>query len=108
MASLSPSDTPLGLVNMRGLWMMATVGFIACYIALCRGLRYLRRDREHYQRAYKTREDFQKMTAEDAWQIVKYVQSLEFPWITEQALSFALFRYVQRLQIRQNTQLTSR
>ncbi|KAJ4361160.1 hypothetical protein N0V95_002129 [Ascochyta clinopodiicola] len=41
---------------------------------------------------YKVREDFRKMTAEDAWQITKYVQSLEFPWLSKKALSFALFK----------------
>lgn len=78
---------------MLSLQITATVGIAACYIALCKILRYLRRDQQHSQMPYKTREDFQKMTAEDAWQIIKYVQSLEFPWITKKALSFALFRY---------------
>ncbi|KAJ4367692.1 hypothetical protein N0V83_007277 [Neocucurbitaria cava] len=68
------------------------LGVLVCYIALCRGLRYLRRDTKHTQLPYKTREDFMKMTAEDAWEIVRYVQSLEFPWMTGKALSFALFK----------------
>ncbi|KAL1604661.1 hypothetical protein SLS59_003856 [Nothophoma quercina] len=32
------------------------------------------------------------MSAEEAWQIIKYVQSQEFPWMTKKALSFALFK----------------
>lgn len=91
---------------MLSLRVAATVGLITCYVAMCRGLRYLRRDTEQSQRAYKSREDFQKMTAEDAWEIVKYVQGLEFPWISKKALSFALFKYVTALVLYFNTQLT--
>ncbi|KAH7385760.1 hypothetical protein BKA66DRAFT_511571 [Pyrenochaeta sp. MPI-SDFR-AT-0127] len=72
--------------------MTTSLGVLVCYIVLCRGLRYMRRDQKHTQSIYKTREDFQKMTTEDAWEIVKYVQSLEFPWMTAKALSFALFK----------------
>ncbi|KAL6704785.1 hypothetical protein ACN47E_007589 [Coniothyrium glycines] len=68
------------------------VAVFACYVSLCRGLRYLRRDDRHAQSPYQTREDFRNMTGEDAWTIVKYVQGLEFPWMTGKALSFALFR----------------
>lgn len=72
----------------------AVIAFTAltCYIALCRGLRYLRRDRKHAQYPYKTREDFSNMTSEHAWEITKYIMSLEFPFVTEKALQFALFR----------------
>lgn len=70
----------------------AGIGLFACYVALCRGLRYLRRDYKHAQSPYKNREDFKKMTGEDAWETVKYIQGLEFPWMTTKALSFALFR----------------
>jgi hypothetical protein len=80
--------------DMLGSRTAVAVGVLTCYIALCRSLRYLRRDKQHSQMPYKTREDFQKMTAEDAWQIIKYVHSLEFPWMTKKALSFALFKYV--------------
>jgi hypothetical protein len=65
--------------------------FVA-YVSLCRALRFLRRDRKHAQSPYKTREDFKKMTAEDAFQIVNYVQGREFPFISSKALSFALFK----------------
>lgn len=70
----------------------AGVGLFVCYVALCRGLRYVRRNQRHARSPYKTREDFKKMTGEDAWEIVKYVQGMEFPWMTGKALSFALFR----------------
>jgi hypothetical protein len=73
----------------------ATTGLavLAGYLLLVRKLRYLRRDRKHAEYPYKTREDFAKMTAEDAWGIVKYIMSLEFPFMSEKALSFALFKY---------------
>jgi hypothetical protein len=70
----------------------AVIIWVCCYVALCRGLRYLRRDCKHAQYPYKTRQDFAKMTAEDAWAIHKYIISLEFPFISEKALQFALFR----------------
>lgn len=64
------------------------------YATLCRSLRYLRKNQKHAQTPYKTREDFKNMTAEDAFQIAKYVQTLEFPFTTVKALSFALFKSV--------------
>ncbi|KAF2131317.1 hypothetical protein P153DRAFT_355128 [Dothidotthia symphoricarpi CBS 119687] len=79
-------------VGKLGFRATTCLGALVCYVALCRGLRYLRRDRKHAQLPYKTREDFQKMTAEDAWQIIRYVQSLEFPWMSGKALAFALFK----------------
>lgn len=66
---------------------------LAAYVAICRGLRYRRMKQKHAQYPYKTREDYSKMTAEDAWEITKYVTSLEFPFFSEKALQFALFRY---------------
>lgn len=71
----------------------AALTAIVCYVSLCRGLRFLRRNQQHAQMPYKTPADFQNMTAEDAWHIVRYAQSLEFPWMTGKALSFALFRW---------------
>ena len=100
------SNSFAGLADMLSSRAATVVGVITCYVAMCRGLRYLRRDTEHSQRPYKSREDFQKMTAEDAWQIIKYVQGLEFPWISKKALSFALFKYVTALALYFNTQLT--
>lgn len=68
------------------------VGVLMSYIALCRGLRYLRRDTRHASYPYKTREDYKKMTGEHAHEIVHYIQALEFPWILAKAFSFALFK----------------
>jgi hypothetical protein len=70
------------------------VGALAGYGALCTALRYQRRDRKHTEMPYKTREDFKNMTGEDAWMILKYIISLEFPFLSEKAFSFALFKYV--------------
>lgn len=93
----------VGLAGKVSPQIAVIFAVIAGYVAFCRALRYTRRDAEHSQRPYKTRDDFQKMTAEDAWQIVKYVQSLEFPWVTKKALSFALFKYVQIIRRRPKT-----
>jgi hypothetical protein len=67
---------------------------LVVWVSLCRGLRFVRRDRKHAQTPYKTREDYKKMTAEDAFQIVNYVQGLEFPTVSSKALAFALFKCV--------------
>ena len=73
----------------------ATTGLavLAGYLLLVRKLRHLRRDREHAAYPYKTRDDLSKMTAEHAWAIVKYCMTLEFPFMSEKALAFALFKY---------------
>jgi len=78
--------------NVLGTRVTVTISVLIGYIALCRGLRYLRRDKKHAQYPYKTREDFSKMTAEHAFEISDYIMSLEFPFIAEKALQFALFR----------------
>jgi hypothetical protein len=69
------------------------VGVLTGYVALCTALRYQRRDKKHAEMPYKTREDFKNMTGDDAWMIVQYIMSLEFPFLSEKALSFALFKY---------------
>ncbi|XPS98072.1 hypothetical protein M3J09_007286 [Ascochyta lentis] len=92
MASTNSTNSLASITGALGLRATTVVAVLTCYIALCRGLRYLRRDQQHLQMPYKIREDFRKMTAEDAWKITKYVQSLEFPWMTKKALSFALFK----------------
>lgn len=33
------------------------------------------------------------MTTEHAWEITRYVMTLEFPFMSEKALQFALFKY---------------
>ncbi|KZM28588.1 uncharacterized protein EKO05_0001432 [Ascochyta rabiei] len=92
IASTISFNTSVGVTDALNLLASIVITMLVCYVSLCRGLRYLRRDQQHSQTPYKTREDFRKMTAEDAWQIANYVQSLEFPWITKKALSFALFK----------------
>lgn len=47
---------------------------------------------KHAQYPYKTPESFANMTADDAYEIAKYTFSLEFPFTTEKAAQFALFR----------------
>lgn len=94
MASVTFSNALIGLDAVLSPQVAITVAVVAGYVALCRALRYAKRDKEHAQRPYKSRDDFKKMSAEEAWQIIKYVQSQEFPWMTKKALSFALFKYV--------------
>jgi hypothetical protein len=80
------------LVARLGPQTTTGLAILVAYIALCRSLRYRRRDQKHAEYPYKTREDFKKMTAEHAWEITKYVQGLEFPWTSGKALAFALFK----------------
>jgi hypothetical protein len=68
------------------------VAVLVAYVTLCRSLRFWRRDTKHAQSPYQTRDDYKKMTAEDAFQIVQYVQGQEFPFISAKALGFALFK----------------
>lgn len=75
-----------------GLRTTAGLAVFVAYVALCRGLRFRRRDRKHAQYPFKTREDFKNMTGEDAFKIVEYVQAIEFPFTSKQALQFALFK----------------
>ncbi|KAF2804935.1 uncharacterized protein BDZ99DRAFT_467159 [Mytilinidion resinicola] len=49
-------------------------------------------EQKHAKYPYKTRESYSKMTATDAYEIGKYVFSLEFPFTSEKAAQFALFR----------------
>ncbi len=64
------------------------------YLFLCALLRYRRRDKKHADYPYKTRADFARMTVEHAQQIQEYIYQLEFPWVANKALEFALFKYV--------------
>jgi hypothetical protein len=74
-------------------WQLVLVG-VAGYTLLCRILRYRRVNQKHAEYPYKTRESFAKMTNQHAYEIQKYLYTLEFPMVLEQALSFALFRYL--------------
>jgi hypothetical protein len=73
-------------------WQLALIG-VAAYTMLCRLLRYRRVNQKHAEYPYKTRESFAKMTNQHAYEIQKYLYSLEFPYITGESLAFALFRY---------------
>lgn len=75
-------------------WPVNTFALIFSYSLLCRFLRFRRMKQKHAQYPYKTPESFANMTADDAYEIAKYTFSLEFPFTTEKAAQFALFRLV--------------
>lgn len=75
--------------NRHGITALAV---LCAYVVVCRCLRYVRRDRKHAQYPYKTRKDFANMTTQHAWEITRYVMSLEFPLMSQTALQFALFK----------------
>ena len=62
------------------------------WLALVRLLRYQRRNQKQRQYAYKTHADMKNMTATHAFEIQKYLYDVEFPFTTQKALEFALFR----------------
>ena len=72
-------------------WQLG-IGAGVAYMALVRLLRYRKRNSIARQYPYKTRADFAKMTADEAQAILKQVFQVEFPFLTEKALQFALFR----------------
>lgn len=65
---------------------------LAGYLLLCRLLRYraLRQIQDRFPT--DTRDDLKQMTTKDAWEIQRWLFATEFPFTSEKALSFALFR----------------
>jgi hypothetical protein len=64
------------------------------YVLLCQVLRFQRLRQKQAMYPYKTRESFSKMTTQHAYEIQKYLYGVEFPFVTQKALEFALFRFV--------------
>ncbi|KAK8193321.1 uncharacterized protein BKA78DRAFT_249979 [Phyllosticta capitalensis] len=67
-------------------------GAIVCYILLCHALRFRRTNKKLASYPYRTRADYRNMTTQHAFEIQKYLFELEFPFTTNKALEFALFR----------------
>lgn len=65
---------------------------VLAYLVLCRLLRFTWMYWKHAQYPYKDRASFAKMTMTDAQDIQWYLYQLEFPFTTQKALEFALFR----------------
>ncbi|KAF2735235.1 hypothetical protein EJ04DRAFT_492074 [Polyplosphaeria fusca] len=80
------------LQEYLGTRTVIAVTAISAYVLLCRSLRYRRRDQKHAQYPYKTRADMAKMTSQHAFEIVKYIYSLEYPFLVTKSLEFALFK----------------
>lgn len=79
------------IVKDAPVWKLG-LGAGLSYLALVRLLRYRRQHAVARKYPYKTREDFAKMTANDAQAIMRSIFECEFPFIGEKALQFALFR----------------
>ena len=84
-------DRLKALVKDAPVWKLG-LGAGLSYLALVRLLRYRKRDSVARKFPYKTRADFKNMTADDAQAIVKLVFEVEFPFLAEKSLQFALFR----------------
>ena len=88
-------DRLKALVKDAPAWKLG-LGAGLSYLALVRMLRYRKRNSVARKFPYKTRDQFKNMTADDAQAIVKLVFEVEFPFLAEKSLQFALFRYVKR------------
>ncbi|KAF2495919.1 hypothetical protein BU16DRAFT_508612 [Lophium mytilinum] len=73
-------------------WPISALALVFSYSLLCRTLRFRRMKQQHAKFPYKTRESYSRMTATDAFEISKYISTLEFPFLSEKAAAFALFR----------------
>jgi hypothetical protein len=93
MGTFILDDFPQRLSQSVGPRALTGFAVLTGYLLFIRKLRYLRRDRKHAEYPYRTREDFSRMTADHAQEIVRYCMALEFPYLSEKALSFALFKY---------------
>lgn len=62
------------------------------YIFLANWVRFARVQKMHTLFGYRTRASFARMTIQDAQKIQLYLYQLEFPFVMQKALEFALFR----------------
>ena len=72
-------------------WKGVTVAAVG-YVLVCRILRYRARNKTHAKYSYNTLESLRSMTNEEAFEIQQGLYATEFPFTTEKALQFALFR----------------
>jgi hypothetical protein len=79
------------MASITSSWVLPVVGGIG-YLFLCSFLRNRRNYQKHAQYPYKSRASFARMTNQHAYEIQKYLYTLEFPFTTEKALQFALFK----------------
>jgi hypothetical protein len=93
LESIPAADRLKSLVKDAPVWKLG-LGAGLGYLALVRLLRYRKRNSVARKFPYKTRADFKNMTADDAQAIVKLVFEVEFPFLAEKSLQFALFRYL--------------
>ena len=77
--------------NASSPWSGLLLGLTG-YVLLCRLLRYRARDSKVARYPYKTKDDLKHMTTEHASEIQIWLFYTEFPFTTEKALEFALFR----------------
>ncbi|KAF2003371.1 hypothetical protein P154DRAFT_105073 [Amniculicola lignicola CBS 123094] len=71
--------------------LLYIIGFL-CYVLGCSVLRFRIRNSNHARRPYQSRPSFRHMTTHEAWEIVQYLITQEFPFTVAKALQFALFR----------------
>jgi hypothetical protein len=76
---------------MASTWLIIAT-CLAGYAALCHFLRYRARDEKAAHYRYQSRDALKRMTNQHAWEIQQWLFQLEFPFTTEKALEFALFR----------------
>lgn len=83
-----PSDTKPFLHIPTYLWL----GLLAAYPLVCTLLRHQRIRSTLAKYPYPTRQSLAGMTQSDAWAIQQRMAELEFPFVYQKSLQFALFR----------------
>ena len=88
-----PVSTVVMLTFSARINMWSSVVIVAVlYICVSNMIRFLRMRKMHSEFGYTTRGSLAKMSIGDAQKIQKYLFRLEFPFTTQKALEFALFR----------------
>lgn len=91
MAQAGPAESSGGL-GLRSSAVYSLVLVLLTYLPL---VSFLRRRREQHMRlelGYTTRDSLKNMTNDDAFAIQNVVAELEFPWVFDMSLQFALFK----------------
>ncbi|KAL2354122.1 hypothetical protein BJ546DRAFT_95749 [Cryomyces antarcticus] len=86
----------VAIYSSASVYHLSSWAFVACfasvYLVCIQWLRFERVSRMRTEYPYKSRASLKKMTTDEAFKIQLCLMELEFPFTTEKALQFALFR----------------
>jgi len=81
-----------GLASVTPWIPYLITALVLTYPFLCSTLRFRRRDAMHKKYNYHDKASLSRMTAEDAFNIMKYVAELEFPTFYKLSIQFGIFQ----------------